>query len=336
MSRNPYYSGPPSDHFNGERFFLPGGRSTDKSRLDLLRWRFRSRNLPEWPKIYPGLPQDRPPQRVEGGALRVTFVGHATFLIQTQGVNFLLDPVWSERTSPLSFAGPKRVNPPGIAFEDLPPLDAILLTHNHYDHMDVATLARLKRERPCPIITPLGNDTILRKVIRQVDARAFDWGDSVDVGGVRVHLTPAQHWSARGLYDRRMALWCGFVLETGAGKIYIAGDTGYGDGHLFRDIFVKHGAMRLALLPIGAYEPRWFMREQHVDPEEAVRMFQDVDAKAALGYHWGTFRLTDEAIDEPPKRLAIALERAGIAPERFRAARPGEVFEEAEYPPTSS
>ena len=327
MPRNPYYAGPPSDHFDGVRFFLPGGRSTDKSRRDLLRWRFQSRELPPWPGEYPGLPQDKPPPRVHGAALRVAFVGHATFLIQTQGVNLLVDPVWSERASPLRFAGPKRVNPPGIDFDDLPPLDAILLTHNHYDHMDMATLKRLAHQRPCPIVTPLGNDTILARGIAKVDARAYDWGDVARIGPLAVHLVPAQHWSARGLFDRRMALWCGFVIETAAGKIYVAGDTGYGDGRLFRDIFLEHGAMRLALLPIGAYEPRWFMREQHVDPEEAVRMFEDVDAGQALGCHWGTFRLTDEAIDEPPKRLAVALERAGVAPERFRAARPGEVFE---------
>ena len=327
MPRNPYYAGPPSDHFDGVRFFLPGGRSTDKSRRDLLRWRFQSRELPPWPGEYPGLPQDKPPPRVHGAALRVAFVGHATFLIQTQGVNLLVDPVWSERASPLRFAGPKRVNPPGIDFDDLPPLDAILLTHNHYDHMDMATLKRLAHQRPCPIVTPLGNDTILARGIAKVDARAYDWGDVARIGPLAVHLVPAQHWSARGLFDRRMALWCGFVIETAVGKIYVAGDTGYGDGRLFRDIFLKHGAMRLALLPIGAYEPRWFMREQHVDPEESVRMFEDVDAGQALGCHWGTFRLTDEAIDEPPKRLAVALERAGIAPERFRAARPGEVLE---------
>ncbi|HMN71214.1 MAG TPA: MBL fold metallo-hydrolase [Rhodoblastus sp.] len=327
MPRNPYYSGPSSDHFDGERFFLPGGGSTDKSRRDLLRWRFRARDLPAWPTDYPAPPPDRPPPRVHGGALRVTCVGHATFLIQTQGVNLLVDPVWSERASPLRFAGPKRVNAPGIAFDDLPPLDAILLTHNHYDHMDMATLTRLAHARPCPIVTPLGNDTILKTAIAGVDARAYDWGDAARIGDVRVHLVPAQHWSARGLLDRRMALWCGFVIGTPAGKIYVCGDTGYGDGRLFRDIFLAHGAMRLALLPIGAYEPRWFMREQHVDPEEAVRIFQDVDAAHALGCHWGVFRLTDEAIDEPPKRLAVALERAGVAPERFRAARPGEVFE---------
>ena len=327
MPRNPYYAGPPSDHFDGVRFFLPGGRSTDKSRRDLLRWRFQSRELPPWPGEYPGLPQDKPPPRVHSAALRVAFVGHASFLIQTQGVNLLVDPVWSERASPLRFAGPKRVNAPGIAFDDLPPLDAILLTHNHYDHMDMATLKRLAHQRPCPIVTPLGNDTILARGIAKVDARAYDWGDVARIGPLAVHLVPAQHWSARGLFDRRMALWCGFVIETAAGKIYVAGDTGYGDGRLFRDIFLEHGAMRLALLPIGAYEPRWFMREQHIDPEEAVRMFEDVDAGQALGCHWGTFRLTDEAIDEPPKRLAVALERAGVAPERFRAARPGEVFE---------
>ncbi|MCC2108741.1 MAG: MBL fold metallo-hydrolase, partial [Hyphomicrobiales bacterium] len=197
MPRNPYYSGPPSDHFDGARFFLPGGRSTDKSRRDLLRWRFQSRELPAWPSEYPGLPRDKPPPRVHGAALRATFVGHATFLIQTQGVNLLVDPVWSERASPLRFAGPKRVNPPGIDFDDLPPLDAILLTHNHYDHMDMATLKRLAHQRPCPIVTPLGNDTILTKAIAKVDARAYDWGDVVRIGPLAVHLVPAQHWSAR-------------------------------------------------------------------------------------------------------------------------------------------
>ncbi|MFV0280103.1 MAG: MBL fold metallo-hydrolase [Rhodoblastus sp.] len=327
MPRNPYYSGPSSDHFDGLRFFLPGGAPTDKSRRDLLRWRLQKRDLPAWPKTFPAGPQDRPPQRVDGRRLRVSVVGHASFLIQTQSLNLLLDPVWSERASPSRFIGPRRVNAPGIAFENLPPLDAILLTHNHYDHMDISTLARLARENPCPVLTPLGNDAILRKKIRAIDARAYDWGDAAALGALRIHFTPAQHWSARGLNDRRMALWCGFVIESPAGKIYIAGDTGYGDGAIFRAIFRAHGAMRLALLPIGAYAPRWFMRGQHVDPDEAVRIFQDIGAARALACHWGVFRLTDEAVDEPPRRLAQALAREGIAPERFHAARPGEFFE---------
>ncbi len=323
---NPYYSGPTSDHFDGERFFLPG-RTRDKTRNDLLRWRFGRHHRAVWPTSFPSGPPDRPPQRVQGAALRVSHVGHASFLIQTQGVNLLVDPVWAERASPLSFAGPKRVNPPGIALDELPDLDAILLSHNHYDHLDAATLARLARVRPCPVLTPLGNDAILRRIDKSIVARAFDWGDVAEVGPLRVHVEPAQHWSARGLRDRRMALWCAFVIETPAGKIYHIADTGYGDGALFRDLFRRHGPMRLAIIPIGAYAPRWFMRDQHVDPEEAVRIFQDVDADHAIGHHWGTFRLTDEAIDEPPRRLAIALERAGIAQERFRASRPGNVFE---------
>ena len=159
-------------------------------------------------------------------------------------------------------------------------------------------------------------------------ADAYDWGDRVEIApGVAVHFGPSQHWSARGLNDRRMALWASFVIETPGGKILHFGDTGYGNGEIFRALYRRHGAMRLAILPIGAYEPRWFMRDQHVDPEEAVCIFGDVDAAYAIAHHWGTFRLTDEAVDEPPKRLAIALERAGIAPDRFVTRRPGEVFD---------
>ena len=285
------------------------------------------RNRPAWPKSWPST-QTRPRERVEGDGLRVTYVGHATMLIQTRGLNILTDPVWSERASPYSWIGPRRVNAPGIALDDLPLLDLILLTHSHYDHMDSATLMRLAKARPCRILTPLGNDTILRSFRTPVTAEAFDWGACVDVGtDVRVHFEPTQHWSARTLRDRRMALWASFVIETPAGKILHIGDTGYGDGSIYRALHRKHGGMRLAIIPIGAYEPRWFMRPQHVDPEESVRIFGDVDAAFGFAHHWGTFRLTDEAIDEPPKRLAIALERANIAPERFAVRRPGERFD---------
>jgi L-ascorbate metabolism protein UlaG (beta-lactamase superfamily) len=326
MPKNPYYSGPASGHFDGTRFFYPG-HLTDRSRLDLLKWQFGGGPRPAWPNHFPGF-RDMPPQRVEAAALRVSFVGHASVLIQTHGVNILIDPVWAERASPLTRFGPKRVNAPGIALDDLPPLDAVLITHNHYDHLDLATLSHLARERPCRVITALGNDAIMRGRDPSIRAEAYDWGDRAEIArGVGIHIEPALHWSARNLRDRRMALWCAFVIDTPSGKIFHAGDTGYGGGALFRDLFLKHRGFRLANLPIGAYEPRWFMKNQHVDPEEAVRIFEDLGAAYALAMHWGTFRLTDEAIDEPVKRLKLALERAGIVPERFEVKRPGEFWE---------
>ncbi len=281
--QNPYYSGPVSDHFDGTHFFLKGA-ATDKGPLAVLRWQFSQRERPAWPKAWPST-QTKPEPRVEGDALRVTYVGHATMLIQTAGLNILTDPVWSERASPYSFIGPKRINAPGIRIEDLPKLDLILLSHNHYDHMDSATLMRLARENPCRIVTPLGNDKILSNFRTPMKADAYDWGQSVDIApGITVHLGPSQHWSARGLNDRRMALWASFVIDTPGGKILHIGDTGYGTGEIFHELHRKPGAMRLAILPIGAYEPRWFMRDQHVDPEEAVRIFGDVDAAYAIAH----------------------------------------------------
>jgi L-ascorbate metabolism protein UlaG (beta-lactamase superfamily) len=335
MPKNPYYCGPVSDHFDGTRFFYPG-HATDRSRLDFLKWQFGGGPRPAWPEEAPGV-RDTPPQHVEGAALRVSFVGHASVLIQTEGVNILIDPVWAERASPLTRIGPKRVNQPGIALDDLPPLDAVLVTHAHYDHLDLATLSHLARERPCRVITPLGNDAIMRARNSLIRAEAYDWGESVEIApGIAVHIEPSLHWSARNLRDRRMALWCAFVIDTPCGKIFHAGDTGYGDGQLFRDLFRKYRGFRLANLPIGAYEPRWFMKNQHVDPEEAVRIFEDLGAGYALAMHWGTFRLTDEAIDEPVKRLEVALERAGIAPERFQVKRPGEFWQVPQIVPEIS
>jgi L-ascorbate metabolism protein UlaG (beta-lactamase superfamily) len=321
---NAYYQGPVSDHFDGLKFFNPG-QPGPRNPLALLRWKITDRGA-SWPSSFssPFAP-DRPPRRAAGDALRVVHVGHASFLIQAQGRNVLVDPVWAERAGPL-FLGPTRVNAPGIAFDDLPPIDVVLVTHNHYDHMDVETIARLwQRFRP-RIVTPLGNDTILKSAVPGLEAEVVDWDAVVDLGGgLAVHAEPTLHWSARGATDRSHALWASFVLQAGAKKIYCVGDTGFGDGSTFRRVRQRHPGLSLALLPIGAYEPRWFMRNSHMNPEEAVRALELSGAAQAFGHHWGTFRLTNEAVEQPAIDLGAALAKRGTAPERFVALRPGEV-----------
>ncbi len=323
---NRYYSGPQSDHFDGALFFNPDGRPPGAF-ADLLRWQLGGGRA-KWPAAFPSpFEPARPVARVEGDALTVTMVGHASLLIQVAGLNILTDPVWSERCSPVSFAGPKRVNAPGIAFADLPPIDLVLLTHNHYDHLDVTTLRMLQAGHDPLVLTPLGNDAIVIAAVPGIRVAAHDWGDSVDVGPARIHLEPVHHWSARGMGDRRMALWAGFVIETDAGNIYHVGDTGFHSGINYRAAAARHGGFRLAILPFGAYEPRWFMEPHHQTPDEAVEGMLLCNAAHVAGHHWGTFQLTDEPLEEPREKLAQALAARGIAPERFRPMLPGEVWD---------
>ena len=328
MSR--YYQGPVSDHFDGERFFDSHG-APPRGRSDLFRWlaerSFRGTRA-KWPAWAPSPYADRPPARIASAAWRICYVGHASFLIQTAGLNILLDPVWSSRASPFRFVGPKRVNDPGIAFADLPPIDTVLVSHGHYDHLDLATLSRLAAVHRPRVLTPLGNDAIMRNRDPAIAAEAYDWHDRVELGSdVAVTFVPTRHWSARNLSDRNMALWASFVIATPAGQIYFVADSGYGDGRHFRAARERQGPFRLAILPIGAYEPRWFMRDQHMNPSESVQAFNDCGAELALAHHHGTFQLTDEAIDAPLQALGEALNTAGISAERFRALRPGEVWE---------
>lgn len=317
-----YHQGPLSDHFDGTRFFNPGG-TPPAGFADLLRWQFGG-GRQRWPARVE-IAATRPRERVED--LTVTMVGHATLLIQTAGINILTDPVWSERASPFSFAGPRRVTAPGIAFDDLPPIDLVLLSHNHYDHLDVAALRRLRDAHDPLVITALGNDAILAGEVPGLRCVARDWGESVSSDGLEIHLEPCHHWSARGMRDRSMALWTAFVIAGPAGKILVIGDTGFDGGRPYRELPARHGPLRAAILPVGAYEPRWFMAPQHQNPAEALEGFKLCSAAWGVGHHWGTFQLTDEAREAPLADLTAALDSAGIAGERFRALAPGEAWE---------
>jgi len=313
-----YYTGPVSDHFDGDRFFNPGFHD-DKTFADIRKWR-RTSQPAAWPACVTEHPAPVPVAKVEGDGLRATFIGQATFLIQTNGLNILTDPFFSDRASPFSFMGPKRVRPPAIALKDLPRIDVIALSHNHYDHMDKAALKAIwHRDKPV-IVTPLGNDTIIRRAagLKAATIHTLDWGQAyTHHSGTAFTLEQAYHWSARGLFDRRCALWGAFVIGTPHAKIYFAGDTGYRDGQTFTDAAAKHGPFRLALLPIGAYEPRWFMANQHMNPDDAVRAHLGLGGPYSLGMHFGTIRLTDEAMGQPEHDLAEALRAFSVAPERF-------------------
>jgi L-ascorbate metabolism protein UlaG (beta-lactamase superfamily) len=325
VSRNPYYRGPKSDHFDGLRFHSPDEPPTRS--LAELAWVTLVKARQRWPAVAGEAGRDVPPERVD--TLRLTLIGHASMLLQVAGLNLLVDPVYATSIGPARFGGPRRAQPPGVRFEDLPPIDAILVTHNHYDHLDGPTVARLWRRFGPRVIAPLGNDAIIRRYDRAIPVETYDWGGKAALSErLAVHLEPAFHWSGRGFRDRRMALWCSFVLTgAGGGVLYHVGDTGYGDGGIFPRIREAYGPPDVALLPIGAYEPRWFMQAQHVNPEEAVRIMLDCGAGRAFGHHWGTFQLTHEPAEAPAADLARALAAHGLPPERFQALRPGQSVE---------
>jgi L-ascorbate metabolism protein UlaG (beta-lactamase superfamily) len=251
----------------------------------------------------------------------VTFVGHATFLIQVAATNLLIDPVYAERASPVSFAGPRRVRAPGVRFDDLPTPALVLLSHNHYDHCDLGTLRALERRFQPRVVAPVGNGRLLRSAgIRRVEE--IDWWQRASTAPLPITLTPAQHFSARSMFDRNRALWGGFLIEAAGRRILFAGDSGYGPH--FREIGARLAPIDLALLPIGAYEPRWFMKDIHMNPAEAVQAHLDLAARQSIAMHYGTFQLTPEGIDEPVRELAKALRARGVPAEQFRPVDVGE------------
>lgn len=302
----PAYKGPVTDHFNGKVFINPGNvKPTGFSQL--FKW-LTNREQGVWKTVHtlrtaqPGAPPTT--------GFQITYVNHSTFLIQTAGLSILTDPVWSERVSPLSWLGPRRMKPPGIALDDLPKIDLILLTHNHYDHLDIVTLRQLVARFQPSIIVPLGVDLFLKK--HGIASYAvLDWWQTAMVNSITIEAVPAQHFSSRGTFDRNTTLWCGYVIRQEGGNLYFAGDTGY-NHTTFREIGERCKPIRVALIPIGAYKPAWFMSPIHCSPEEAVQIHHDVQAQHSIAMHAGTFPLADDGMYEPAEALHQELRRQQI------------------------
>jgi L-ascorbate metabolism protein UlaG (beta-lactamase superfamily) len=305
------------EHFRNGRFFNPG--APPHGFQQFLKW-IAARKVGPWRTWIPSTPGPRPPVSIEGEAMHLTFINHSSVLLQTHRLNILTDPVWSERVSPVSFAGPRRHRAPGIRLEDLPPIHCILISHNHYDHLDVPTLRRLREAQSPAVFCPLGVAKLLRKAGFS-EIHELDWWQSLPFGGIRLHCVPAQHFSSRTPFDRNRTLWCGWVLETAGGNTYFAADTGFGD--FFGAIRDRFAPIRLALLPIGSYEPEWFMGPIHMTPEEAVEAQSILQAAVVVPIHYGTFSLADDSETAPLDRLRQALQHRSDA-HRFWVVAEGE------------
>lgn len=336
----PRYRGERSDHFDGEKFFVPGAPPR-RGFGDFLRWQLHSK--PGFWRPYSDTRGGPPPPRtIEGGNLRVTLVNHSTTLIQTAGLNFLTDPVWSKRVGPLSWTGPARHRPPGLRLEDLPPIDVVLLSHNHYDHLDLPTLKLLAQVHKPRFIVPLGVGALLESHGLGRPAELDWWGRADLSQDVRVISAPAQHFSMRGLRDHNNTLWCSYIIEGPAGRIFFAGDTGYGPH--FAEIASRYAPFRLALLPIGAYRPTWFMSFAHVSPDESARVAREIRAETSVAIHFGAFALADDGELEPVTDLHRALREGPQPAPRFwvleygegRDVPAGKPQESEEVPPASA
>ena len=310
-----------SEHYDGQHFRNRNG--TDKSLFDVFNMLLGSLSEAEdWPESVPNPEHGAIVDAVESG-IRATYISHSTVLLQVDGLNILTDPVYSDRASPVSFAGPRRVRAPGITLGELPPIDLILISHNHYDHLDTDTLQAILRQQPSQpvVITGLGNGALI-KALGFSDVRELDWDTGADIGGVSIHFVECQHRSGRGLFDQMASLWGSFVLKTSVGRIYFAGDSGYSPH--FKEQGDKWGPFTLALLPIGAYEPRWFMADIHLNPEEAVKAHKELRSEQSLAIHYGIFQLTYEGIDAPLEDLRAALNQQGLDSAAFWTLEPGQ------------
>ena len=302
--KNPYNAPFDGTKFENLEPFPPN------SFLTLLKWKLFKNDRKEWPEWIDLPVGEKPKERTAKGEIIYTVVNHATVLLQVDGVNILTDPIWSERTSPVSFLGPKRVHRPTIKFEDLPPIDLVVISHNHYDHLDIPTLKRLSDRYSPKILVGLKNGELLKNegIKNFIE---MDWHQELEYKDLKITFMPNQHWSARGLFDKFETLWGGYIVESDKGQIYFAGDTGY--GKFFKEIKKSFSNIILSFLPIGAYEPRWFMKPAHINPQEAVQGHEELGSRHSVGVHFGTFQLTDEGRDEPVEALKKALEGKDIS-----------------------
>jgi L-ascorbate metabolism protein UlaG (beta-lactamase superfamily) len=304
------YRGPISNHFDGWQFYNPVEMGPGIRPVDLLLW-LATRKPGPWRAWIDAAYGPPPPQSVPRGELRVTFVGHSTVLIQMDGMNILCDPHWSDRASPFARLGPRRHRIPGVRFEDLPPIHVVLLSHDHYDHMDVPTLRRIAAAWHPDFIVPLGvrSRLISDGVEGGAEATELDWWQLVAVTSeIRITGVPARHSSGRGPFDLNRTLWCGYVIEGPSGTVFFAGDTAYGPH--FVDIKRRFAPIGLAFLPIGSFQPRWFMQAAHMSPSEAIRAHEDLGAEKSIGIHFGTFHLADDAEEEAVHELQTLVDSA--------------------------
>jgi L-ascorbate metabolism protein UlaG (beta-lactamase superfamily) len=317
----PSFKGNSSDHFNGKKFFNPYG--TEPHGIgSVIKWMWERKQPTYVAEKSPSY--GKHPLASEKENIRITFINHSTFLIQVDGVNILTDPIWSERASPFTWAGPKRVKFPGIKMEDLPRIHAVVISHNHYDHLDIHTMRTIFGAHHPKIFTPLGVKSYFDEE-QITGVTDLDWWNEVSVSdSVKVQAVPAQHFSGRGVLDRDATLWAGYVIKTSKGNVYFAGDTGYNE-KTFKEIGDKAGPMAVSLLPIGAYLPRWFMSPVHTSPEEAVKIHQDVRSTNSIGMHFGTFPLADEEQDQSGKDLRTAMARYNLNENVFVTLKEGDV-----------
>ncbi len=315
----PTYTGNKSEHFDGKKFINPSGKQA-KGLGDVLKWTMQ-RKREAWKEMIDADYGNAPVANPDPEKIVITFVNHSTFLIQYQGVNILTDPIWSKRTSPFQWAGPKRMRPPGIKFEDLPNIDLILISHNHYDHLDANTMKRLNKAYQPKVMCPLGVAEYI-KSLGFSNAYDLDWWQEQSFDNLNIICVPAQHFSGRGMLDRDGTLWAGFVIQKDSTNIYFAGDTGY-DQEMFGSIGAKFGKMKVSMIPIGAYKPKWFMSPIHVSPEEGLFIHKDVNSEISIGMHYGTFPLADDGQMEPINELMELMEKMKIASESFILLKEG-------------